>query len=167
MKQQIISHSDREPWGGLCTWRRLAVLQDWRNVTFCGHYPASAGNNEDYRFLSPGSSSSSSDTLFFSSPAGLQQRFRHLRGLRIHPETRECFHRSENAADYGLIMNKGGEDVDEHLITAGRITTLSDTSLRFGQIEMSWPVDLRVEADESANRPFTHLLKARVSKCQQ
>lgn len=32
---------------------------------------------------------------------------------------------------------KGGEDVDEYLITPGLIRTLSDISLRFGQIEMS------------------------------
>lgn len=125
-------------WGASYTRWRLAGMQDWRNLIFCGEYLASTGNNEDCQF-------SSHLLAFYSYSAHLQRRFRHPRGLRIHPET-ERFSGGGSAAGPSVVLNKVREWEEKGrecrwVTNNNRVDQNIDISLRFRQTEARWMND--------------------------
>lgn len=81
---------------------------------------ASTGNNEECQFLSH---------LLAFYPARFQRRFRHLKGLRIHPST-EHFHGGGSAAGSSVVINKirewGGKGRECRWVTNNRIDENQD-----------------------------------------
>lgn len=90
-------------------------------------------------------------TPFLFLPSWSPETIQHLRGLRIHPETRVFLWRGKSSRllshyeQTKRIEKEGGDHLHEHLIHQNRPERCSvDRSLRFQQIKMSWMnIDLK------------------------